>query len=109
MNPRLLVTVRDATDGQLVRVAGEEAAFLEALWSTVPVGEQVTAPGIASLRKRLGWSVARFDRVRYGLHTATDDRPDLLHELHRSEYVTEAGELRAGKQPFYLHPLVRLS
>lgn len=108
VNPSLLVMVRDATNGDLVRVTGEEASLLEALWRTVPPGDQVTSPGVARIRRELGWSVRRFDRVRYGLHAVTADRIDLLHELHRPEYTTRDGQVRADRQPFALHPLVRL-
>lgn len=105
--PRLLILVKDDVTGELHRVTGEEAMFLEALWDTVPDSDHVTTAGVGALRMRLGWARARFDRVRYALHSPAHQRLDLVHELHRHEYETTAGEIRAGTQPFVLHPLVR--
>lgn len=105
--PQLLILVKNAATGEFDRVTGEEALFLETLWDSTPDGEQITTAGVGTLRMRLGWSRQRFDRVRYALHTATYHRGELLHELHREEYRTSGGEIRAGKQPFILHPLVR--
>lgn len=105
--PQLLILVKNASTGEFERVTGEEALFLETLWDATPEGEQITTAGVGALRMRLGWSRPRFDRVRYALHTATHHRGELIHELHREEYRSTNGEIRAGKQPFILHPLVR--
>lgn len=105
--PELLIYVVDAVTRQSIRVTGEEAMLLEALWRTVPAEASETAPGVVRLRRQLGWTVSRFDRVRYALHRRTTHRRDVLHEAHRPEYVARGGQARADKQPFLLHPLLR--
>lgn len=104
---RLMILVKDADTGEMHRVTGEEALFLETLWDTVPADSMVTTTGVGALRMRIGWSRTRFDRVRYALHSAAHNRYDLLHEPERSEYHGGDGQVRAGAQAFVLRPLVR--
>ena len=105
--PRLMILVKDDVTGELHRVTGEEAMLLEAFWDTVPDDDHVTTAGVGALRMRLGWARARFDRVRYALHSHAHQRLELLHEPHRHVYETRAGEVRASTQAFDLRPLVR--